>query len=71
MEVKLRKNARFVYAREYVDYQKQRKIIATAEMWLTENETKLQPRFDVIEIYAPDGQNTDKPEIIHWKDAFS
>ena len=71
VEVKLRKSAKFACAREYVDYQKQKKIIATAQIWLSANETALQPRFDVIEIYAPDGQMTDKPEIIHWEDAFS
>ena len=71
VEVKLRKSAQFTSAREYVDYRKQKKIIATASMWLSFNETELQPRFDVIEIYAPRGQMTDKPELIHWKDAFS
>jgi len=71
VEVKLRKNASIACAREYVDYKKQQKLLMTAEMWLSENETDLQPRFDVIEIYAPTGQQTVKPEIIHWKDAFS
>lgn len=54
-EVKLRKNSDFAFAREYVDYNKQRKIRMTASAWLARNETELQPRFDVIEIYAPEG----------------
>ncbi len=54
-EVKLRKNADYVQAREYVTYAKQQRIISAAQHWLLENETQLQPRFDVIEIYAPEG----------------
>lgn len=70
VEVKLRKSSNIVLAREYVDIQKQRRIYATAELWLAENETKLQPRFDVIEIYAPQGMETKNPEIIHLEAAF-
>ena len=54
-EVKLRKDAGFAEAREFVTPAKQRRILATAQLWLQENETRLQPRFDVIEVYAPDG----------------
>ena len=70
VEVKLRKNANFAYAREYVGKVKQRKIIATANYWLAAHHTKLQPRFDVIEVYAADGENTKNPEIIHIENAF-
>jgi len=70
VEVKLRKNANFAYAREYVGKDKQRKIIATASLWLASHKTQLQPRFDVIEIYASDGENTESPEIIHIENAF-
>lgn len=69
-EVKLRKNADFGAAREYVTAAKQRRVIAAAELWLTVHPTPLQPRFDVIEVYAPDGLLTRKPEIIHIEDAF-
>lgn len=57
VEVKLRKNADFGEAKEFVTAAKQRKIITTAQIWLENNETELQPRFDVAEIYAPDGEN--------------
>ena len=67
-EVKLRKDARFAQAREYVGKDKQRKIKATAMLWLSTHDTKLQPRFDVIEIYAKD--ETAPPEIIHIENAF-
>lgn len=69
-EVKLRKDGDFAKAREFVTRRKQEKIIATASKWLSENTCDLQPRFDVIEIYAPLGDKTERPEIIHLEDAF-
>ena len=68
VEVKLRKNANFAHAREFVGKAKQDKLRITAEMWLSENKTDLQPRFDVIEIYAPSERAM--PEIIHIENAF-
>ena len=70
VEVKLRKSGRFAAAMEYVDWRKQDRLRITASMYLSQNETKLQPRFDVIEIYAPQGMDTANPEIIHLEDAF-
>lgn len=70
VEVKLRKSDQFASACEFVDFHKQNRIRTTAEYFLSENETKLQPRFDVIEVYAPDGLNTKKPVIHHMEDAF-
>ena len=70
VEVKLRKTDRFAQAREFVDRKKQARIRSTALIWLQNNPTELQPRFDVIEIYAPDGIYTKKPHIIHLEDAF-
>ena len=70
VEVKLRKSAKFAQALEYVDRRKQDRIRMTASMYLSENPTKLQPRFDVIEIYAPQGTLTLEPEICHLEDAF-
>ena len=70
VEVKLRKSARFAMAREYVDARKQDKIRMTASIYLSENPTNLQPRFDIIEIYAPEGTATVHPEIYHMEDAF-
>ena len=70
VEVKLRKSDRFAAAMEYVDRRKQDRLRMTASLYLSRNETKLQPRFDVIEIYAPDGMDTPNPEIIHLEDAF-
>ena len=70
VEVKLRKNEHFAAAREYVNRAKQDRIRVTASMYLSQNPTKLQPRFDVIEIYAPSGAATKDPEITHLEDAF-
>lgn len=70
VEVKLRKSAGFAQAMEYVDRRKQDRIRVTASMYLSQNPTKLQPRFDVIEIYAPGGTATVHPEIRHMEDAF-
>ena len=70
VEVKLRKSNNFASAYEHVDYHKQQRIRATAEMFLSEYLTDLQPRFDVIEIYAPDGSKTKTPTINHMEDAF-
>lgn len=70
VEVKLRKSANFANAFEFVDFYKQNRLRTTADIYLAENPTKLQPRFDVIEIYAPEGTATIDPEIHHMEDAF-
>ena len=70
VEVKLRKKADFAAAREYVNRAKQDRIRVTASIYLSQNPSKLQPRFDVVEIYAPEGAATKNPEITHLEDAF-
>lgn len=70
VEVKLRKSDAFANAFEYVDKHKQERLRTTAAIYLSQNETALQPRFDVIEIYAPQGTDTVRPEIYHLEDAF-
>lgn len=70
VEVKLRKNADFAQGREFVDARKQKRIKSTALLYLSAHPTRLQPRFDMIEIYAPEGLETRHPEINHLEDAF-
>ena len=70
VEVKLRRSDSFAAAHEYVDRCKQDRLRTTAQMYLSQNPTKLQPRFDVIEIYAPEGVDTKQPTINHMEDAF-
>ena len=71
VEVKLRKNSRYGEAREFVTAEKQRKLRLAASYYLAGNSRvqDLQPRFDVLEIYAPHG--TDGPaRIIYLENAF-
>ena len=69
VEVKLRRDDAHGEAREFVTVRKQQRVLAAAELWLSQNETALQPRFDVIEVYAPRG--ADGPvRINHIENAF-
>ncbi|MGI6029392.1 MAG: YraN family protein [Candidatus Heteroscillospira sp.] len=68
VEVKTRKSARFAQGREYVTPAKMQRLILAAQLYLASNPTRLQPRFDVIEVYAPeDGALT----VEHIENAFS
>lgn len=69
-EVKLRKNAAYGTAAEAVTARKQSRIRATAELYLARYPTQLQPRFDVAEIYAPNGADTKRPQITYIENAF-
>ena len=69
VEVKLRKNPDFGEAREFVTVTKQRRVAAAAELWLSRTGCELQPRFDVIEIYAPEGERGPL-RLEHIEDAF-
>ncbi len=70
VEVKLRRGSRYGRACEAVTAEKQRKLRATAELYLANNPTHLQPRFDVAEVYAPQGMNTVDPGISYLENAF-
>ena len=70
VEVKLRKNNTYGEAREFVTPAKQQRVIMAAQLWLQTHETELQPRLDVIEVYAPDGVNSKKVMINHIENAF-
>ncbi len=69
VEVKLRSNAKFAEAREFVDERKQLRLRRTAEMWLQEHNIESPARFDVIEVYPP-RSSLEREEIIHIRDAF-
>lgn len=70
VEVKLRRDARMGEAREAVDRRKQERLRTAAIHYLIEYPTDLQPRFDVMEVYAPEGMQTQRPVIRHWPNAF-
>ncbi len=69
VEVKLRKNADFAEAKEFVTRGKQEHIKSAAQMWLSQNPTDKVLRFDVMEIYAPEGING-RININHIENAF-
>ena len=49
-EVKARKHGSLVSGLEAVDFRKQAKIVRTADLWLSEHDTGLQPRYDIAEV---------------------
>ncbi len=66
VEVKARSEKSIAEPREFVDLSKQRKIIKTAEIYLSENPTEKQPRFDVVEVKREKG----KTNLNHIVNAF-
>ncbi len=70
IEVKLRKDDSFAPARAFVDARKQNRIRTTAQLYLAARPTDLQPRFDVAEIYAPQGTGTARPVINYLENVF-
>ena len=67
VEVKTRKSDAFAQAREFVTAAKQERVRTAAQLWLQQNPTGKQPRFDVIEIY---GDNGVVATINHMENAF-
>lgn len=68
VEVKMRSSASIAEPKEFVDYSKQQKIILTSQLYLSQNPTKKQPRFDVIEIIC---DNYEIKSIKHLENAFT
>ena len=62
VEVKQRKSAHFGAPREFVGYEKQRKIKNTAKLYILKNKYTGDLRFDVVEVL--------NGEINHIKNAF-
>lgn len=67
IEVKMRNQNSIAQPAEFVDYRKQRKIIATAEIYIANNNINLQPRFDIVEVYS---ENNIIKSIKHLENAF-
>lgn len=70
VEVKLRRSGRWGTGAEHVTWRKQHKLRVTAQLYLQRAPTRLQPRFDVIEVLAPNGLGTKNPKIRHIEGAF-
>lgn len=67
-EVKMRDEKAIALPREFVDVSKQNKIAATAQLYLSQNSTELQPRFDVFEVFSSNGKIK---SIKHLENAFT
>ena len=65
-----RGQAPFAPARAFVTAEKQRKLRTAAELYLQEHPGPLQPRFDVAEVYAPQGEQTVRPVVTYIESAF-
>lgn len=67
VEVKTRsENMKYAPA-EAVDYLKRNKIIAASQLYLKQNHSNKQPRFDIIEVYF---KNDEIERLNHFEGAF-
>ena len=69
-EVKSRKRGSMISGLEAVDLRKQVKIIRTADLWLSDNDTGLQPRYDIAEVTL-EGNVPRVVSIQVYEDAFT
>ncbi len=67
VEVKQRDINSIAAPAEFVDKPKQKRIIAAANLYLASHSTKLQPRFDVVEVYT---DNNKINSLKHLENAF-
>ena len=70
VEVKLRGSGAIALPREFVDSRKQQRLRNAAEMYLSQQELDAPARFDVAEVYAPEGVQTQRPDIRYYEHAF-
>ena len=74
VEVKTLKKGFFpISPEEKVNFSKQRKLIKTAETWLTKNKIPLNKKWqiDVVGIIIYPDSDFEKPEIRHFENCFS
>ncbi len=64
VEVKLRKNDRFLSGADAVTFSKREKLRRAAACWLADRDCEAPARFDIIEIYTQTGR------INHIENAF-
>lgn len=70
VEVKLRKGGRYGLPMEAVTRGKQNKLRLTAQAYLLEHPSPLQPRFDVAQVFAPRGMDGEGARIEYVENAF-
>lgn len=69
-EVKTRKRGSMISGIEAVNRSKQVKIIRTADLWLSDNDTGLQPRYDIAEVTLA-GEPPGVVRLDIYEDAFT
>lgn len=70
-EVKAREIRSLASGLEAVNFTKQKKIVLTADAWLSENPTDLQPRYDIAEVEFTRGELPRIVSVKIYEDAFS
>ncbi|MDO4743119.1 MAG: YraN family protein [bacterium] len=70
VEVKTRSKNSISSPGSFVDYRKQQKIIKTANYYLMNNPTSLQPRFDVAEVFTETPDDFKNARINYIENAF-
>lgn len=70
VEVKTRGEEALYAPREAVTASKQQKILKTAALYLRSHPTDLQPRFDVIEVFAGEDDPLTPKAVDHFENAF-
>ena len=70
IEVKTRKKGSLYIPAEAVTFSKQKKLILTAQEYLLEHPSRLQPRFDVCEVYGDSQEMEQNWSISYLTDAF-
>ncbi len=70
-EVKAREINSMVSGLEAVNFAKQKKIVLTADAWLTENPTDLMLRYDIAEVEFTRGEIPRITRIQIYEDAFT
>ena len=66
VEVKTRSSQTFGHPEEFVDDQKERKILEGAEQYIFENDWQGNVRYDIVAVLL----KGEPPEILHLEDAF-
>ncbi len=68
VEVKSRDENAIAEPKEFVDSSKQKKIIATSQLYMSTHSVELQPRFDIIEVIC---SNDEILYAKHLENAFT
>lgn len=70
-EVKARKLRSMVSGLEAVDYAKKKKLVLTADAYLTENPCELSVRYDIAEVWLTRGEDPRVVRVEIYEDAFT